>query len=70
MADLCASFQEEALGQLVRKLTSALSGRAVDSILVAGGVAANLRFHELMADAVQIPVYFSSPALLVDNVKL
>ena len=70
IADLCASFQEEALGQLVRKLKSALVGRKVGSILVAGGVAANQRFRELMAAATDVPVYFPHLRYCSDNAAM
>lgn len=47
--DLAFAFQEEALGQICRKTGEALAANAdVKSIIVAGGVAANVRFQELM----------------------
>lgn len=60
--DLCASFQEEALGQLIRKINGALERRPdCRSLLVAGGVAANQRFRTLVDE--QIPVRGLFPPL-------
>ena len=69
-ADLCAAFQEEALGQLVRKLVSALVGRDVASVLIAGGVAANNRFRELVSKSINVPVYFPHLRYCSDNAAM
>jgi N6-L-threonylcarbamoyladenine synthase len=67
-ADIAHAFQEEALGQIVRKLTSAMSIRpSVKSIIVAGGVAANSRFRELMASSFKLPVWFPPLKYCSDN---
>lgn len=49
-ANLCASFQEEALNQLARKILLAQKRFEpnLKSILVAGGVAANQRFRQIL----------------------
>lgn len=71
LADLCASFQEEALGQIVRKLSSALQSFGdTRSILVAGGVAANRRFRQMMAQEVKVPAYFPAPDFCSDNAAM
>jgi N6-L-threonylcarbamoyladenine synthase len=71
IADLCASFQDEALGQIVRKLKVAAAAHpAVRSILVAGGVAANQRFRALVADAIKLPAYFPPPSYCSDNAAM
>ncbi len=67
-ADIAYSFQEEALGQIVRKLSSAMNLRpAARSIIVAGGVAANSRFRSMMSAAFKIPVWFPSLNYCSDN---
>lgn len=67
-ADIAAAFQEQALGQLVRKLCEALRMRPdAKSILVAGGVAANTRFKTLVADTIRTPCYFPPLAYCSDN---
>ena len=70
LADLCAAFQEEALGQLVRKLVSALDVKQAASVLIAGGVAANNRFRTLVGNAVQVPVYFPHLRYCSDNAAM
>jgi N6-L-threonylcarbamoyladenine synthase len=70
-ADLCASFQEEALGQIVRKVSEA-ARRYPDtrSVLVAGGVAANQRFRALLAEQVRVPSLFPHPSYCADNAAM
>ncbi len=68
MEDIAHSFQEEALGQILRKLTIALGIRpSTKSIIVAGGVAANGRFKELMSHATTLPVWFPPLKYCSDN---
>lgn len=69
--DVCAAFQEEALGQIVRKIKEALRRwPATRSVLVAGGVAANKRFRVLMAAEVGVPTYFPDLAFCSDNAAM
>lgn len=71
-ADACAAFQEEALGQLVRKLKIASEKYpAIRSVVIAGGVSANQRFRELMR--VQFPktkVHFPDLRFCSDNAAM
>ncbi len=71
VADVLAAFQDEALGQLVRKLQSVrrLKPQA-KMILIAGGVAANLRFRQLMAQEIDIPVQFPNLKYCSDNAAM
>jgi N6-L-threonylcarbamoyladenine synthase len=67
-ADVAHSFQEEALGQIIRKLSLAKKLRPKSkSIIVAGGVAANSRFRELMVRSSNIPVWFPPLKFCSDN---
>ncbi len=69
--DFCAAFQEEALGQLVRKLEGAHVHRpAARSILIAGGVAANQRFRALAQSKLRIPAYFPQLRFCSDNAAM
>ena len=68
--DVCAAFQEEALGQLVRKISIASSKWKVKSILIAGGVAANGRLKSLLGEAVEIPVIFPNLRYCSDNAAM
>lgn len=71
LRDLCAAFQEEALGQLIRKLGYILeTHRDVKSLLIAGGVAANLRFRELAKEHLRIPTYFPQLQYCSDNAAM
>lgn len=71
LADLCASFQDEALGQLVRKLQLAeRKYPKLKSILIAGGVAANRRFRALIDRNVSTPVYFPQLSYCSDNAAM
>ncbi len=70
IADMCASFQKEALGQLVRKTKSCLTHKRVKSILVAGGVAANKKFKEYVSKDIPVPCYFPNLAYCSDNAAM
>lgn len=66
-AHLAAAFQEEALSQIVRKLKTALQNHPDSkNILIAGGVASNQRFRELLS-SLDTPAIFPPPAYCVDN---
>jgi N6-L-threonylcarbamoyladenine synthase len=68
--DICAAFQEEALGQILRKLKVALKNHnEAKSILIAGGVAANNRFRELTS-GLSVPVHFPSLKYCSDNAAM
>ncbi len=49
--DVCASFQEAIVDVLVRRATAAMERFGVDRVAVAGGVSANSRLREAMAEA-------------------
>lgn len=67
-ADIACAFQEEALGQIARKLETALAIRPdAKSIIVAGGVAANSRFREIMHAKFKLPTWFPPLKYCSDN---
>jgi N6-L-threonylcarbamoyladenine synthase len=72
LADICAAFQQEALGQLVRKIKAASERHPeARSILIAGGVAANQHMRRLMAASLpQLKAYFPAPAYCSDNAAM
>ena len=68
LEDIAAAFQEEALGQIVRKLELARKARPeARSIIVAGGVAANQRFKTLVKGTTSLPVLFPPLNYCSDN---
>lgn len=71
MRDLCASFQEEAMGQIVRKLARAVELKTdTRSILIAGGVAANARLRALLKESLRVPSYFPELRFCSDNAAM
>lgn len=71
LADICASFQEEALRHIVRKLVVARQlFPATKSLLVAGGVAANQRLRDLIREEIDIPAYFPPQSFCADNAAM
>jgi N6-L-threonylcarbamoyladenine synthase len=69
--DICACFQEAALGQLVRKIQAALELKPdCRSVLIAGGVAANQRFRAMMAEKVKVPAIFPALKYCADNAAM
>ena len=67
--DLAYAFQEEAFGQLKRKVMSGLSAleTPVRSLLVAGGVAANQRFRAMLSELPDIECFFPKLTYCSDN---
>lgn len=64
IADICASFQEALLEVLVAKTVGAAREMGVKQIAIAGGVAANSRLREWLAEASQkVGLKFFSPPL-------
>ncbi|MBI2603475.1 MAG: tRNA (adenosine(37)-N6)-threonylcarbamoyltransferase complex transferase subunit TsaD [Deltaproteobacteria bacterium] len=69
--DICAAFQKEAIGQIVRKLQTAHSLHPnVRSIIVSGGVAANHYFRQAVKEACPIPSYFPDQKYCSDNAAM
>jgi N6-L-threonylcarbamoyladenine synthase len=69
--NLCASFQKEALGQLVRKINQALKIKQdVNCILIAGGVAANNAFREKLQNSTKVPCFFPNLKYCSDNAAM
>jgi N6-L-threonylcarbamoyladenine synthase len=70
-ADICASFQETAFEQLVRKTARAAQAhRDIRSIVVAGGVSANKVFRTKLSAAVGVPVFFPELRYCSDNAAM
>ena len=75
-ADIAAAFQEEALGQICRKVKAALDlHRDTRSVIVAGGVAANLHFQQLLNATVNeasptAHILFPRPDFCSDNAAM
>ena len=70
MPDVCASFQEEAVNQIVEKSVEALKKFGYNKIVLAGGVSANLKLREKMqksAEEVGAEVYYPPLVLCTDN---
>lgn len=70
-ANIAFAFQEAALGQLLDRLQNALEEfPEVQSIVVAGGVAANQVFRERLASLTQLSVRFAPLSLCSDNATM
>ncbi|MFO7601655.1 MAG: tRNA (adenosine(37)-N6)-threonylcarbamoyltransferase complex transferase subunit TsaD [Candidatus Desulfacyla sp.] len=70
LADIAASFQESVVDVLVHKAMTARSRTGVRSIVLAGGVACNLRLRERFLSAAAdegVRVYFPRPEYCTDN---
>lgn len=71
LADVCASFQDEALGQIVRKAKEAARlYPEAKSFLVAGGVAANQRLRHLLEKAVNLSCLYPPLEACSDNAAM
>jgi N6-L-threonylcarbamoyladenine synthase len=70
-SSLCASFQREALGQIIRKLLVAKERYpSTRSIIVAGGVAANQEFRRRLGAEIKIPSFFPELKYCADNAAM
>ena len=71
LADICASFQENAFEQMVRKIKQAyLLKPETKSILIAGGVSANKRFRSYLAEEISCPLFFPELSYCSDNAAM
>jgi N6-L-threonylcarbamoyladenine synthase len=69
-ADVAASFQEAVVDVLLLKALAACKSSGIDSLVIAGGVAANSRLREVAADRCAkagIQLRIPSPGLCTDN---
>lgn len=70
-ADLAASFQETAFGDIVRKMGKASQSFPCQSIVLGGGVSANERLREMVGKRFQdFPVFFPPKSLALDNAAM
>lgn len=71
--DICASFQDEAISQVVKKTVSAIKKFGYDKVVLAGGVSANLHLRKTMteeAEKVGAKVYYPPINLCTDNAAM
>ena len=72
VADFAASFQDAAIEMLVDRTVSAASAYKVHTVLVAGGVAANLRLRERLRERLgpAVQLRYPPPVLCTDNAAM
>ena len=71
--DICASFQEEAVAQVVMKSIYAIEKFGYDKIVLAGGVSANEKLRTEMdkaAEKINAKVYYPPINLCTDNAAM
>lgn len=66
-ADLAASFQEVAVNTLIDKTLLAYQQFQPSSVVIAGGVACNLRLRQLLSNKLAIEIVYAPPSLCTDN---
>ena len=70
-SDICASFQDNAFEQIIRRLKQARKKvPQLKSILIAGGVAANKRFRQLLSEQLETPCVFPKLEYCSDNAAM
>jgi N6-L-threonylcarbamoyladenine synthase len=70
IADIACSFQEAVVETLVEKCRRALQQENLNALVMAGGVSANKRLRELMADVLakqNAKVFYARPEFCTDN---
>ncbi len=68
--DAAASFQEAVVDVLVTKMVAAAREYHVKQVLLAGGVAANSRLRQSLAETSPLPVLVPEPILCTDNAAM
>ncbi len=68
--ELAAAFQEAVVDVLVAKTAAAATRSGATAILLAGGVAANERLRQAMAEVSPVPVLCPRPTLCTDNAAM
>jgi N6-L-threonylcarbamoyladenine synthase len=69
-ADLAASFEAAVVATLAHKCLAALAAESVASLVVAGGVGANRRLRQVLAERCReagIALHYPRPSLCTDN---
>jgi N6-L-threonylcarbamoyladenine synthase len=67
VADVAASFQKAITEMLAEKTARAAAEHAVETVLLGGGVAANLALREAIARRIGHPLRVPRPGLCTDN---
>jgi len=73
LADICAAFQEAVVDVLVEKSILAAEHEKIDTIVIAGGVAANSRLREKLAHKAKLAgkkTFYPPPVLCTDNAAM
>ncbi len=70
VADLAASFQEAVVDMLVEKTAMAAEEFGAREVLVAGGVAANARLRQRLAERLKVPFRYPPLILCTDNAAM
>jgi N6-L-threonylcarbamoyladenine synthase len=74
LADLCASYQEAIVGALTRKLFRAARELQLDRVVLSGGVAANGRLRQVVAETAAgyegMRAWLPPPRLCTDNAAM
>lgn len=69
-ADLCASFQEAVMNQIIHRIQQLTPLYSFTGIAFSGGVSANQRLRDLAQQQLQKPVFFPSRILSTDNAAM
>jgi N6-L-threonylcarbamoyladenine synthase len=67
---MAASFQHTAIKTLVDKTTLAYNEYQPSSVVIAGGVAANLELRRQLSEALPIPIEYAPIQLCTDNAAM
>ena len=73
LSDICASFQEAVVSELVKKTIDAAAARRCRQIVVSGGVARNRRLRQLLSEHCQreeLQCFIPAPILCTDNAAM
>ncbi|MFQ6019392.1 MAG: FGGY-family carbohydrate kinase, partial [Dehalococcoidia bacterium] len=69
-AELAAAFQEAVVDALAAKVVAAAREHEVAEVILSGGVAANQRLRQALAQRSHLPVRVPPPSLCTDNAAM
>ncbi len=70
LANICASFQEAALRQLLNATSRALSTTGMWTLAVVGGVSRNQRLRKMFTEELPVSVIYPEPEFTSDNAAM
>lgn len=70
ICDIAFAFQEAVFNDVLRKITLALESKNFKALYLGGGVTLNKRLRTLLAESINIPIFWPNSDLCLDNAAM